>query len=175
MRPQFAGFRFVRRSHALRTSSFFIAIFRPEGMAGYEFRPLKDQDIAVHILDVRKGHDTFHISNALTRIYYIIEGKGVFPIDNQKYDVVPSLHCNVNFKAAREVEELKSSFMPSQILLTTTNRHQHHRLISQLIWNTRRDHMIVEYGNEGFPTSSFPFQWTFAGQNYATNGRIALI
>ena len=69
--------------------------FALKGMAGYEFQPLKDQDIAVHILDVHKGHDTFHISKALTRIYYIIEGKGVFTIDNQKYDVVPGLLVEV--------------------------------------------------------------------------------
>jgi len=45
-----------------------------EGLAGYEFHPLKDEDFAVHLLDVTKGHDTFMISKALTRIYYIIEG-----------------------------------------------------------------------------------------------------
>jgi mannose-6-phosphate isomerase-like protein (cupin superfamily) len=69
--------------------------FTLEGMAGYEFQPLKDQDFAVHLLDVHKGHDTFLISKALTRIYYIIEGKGVFTIDNQKYDVVPGLIVEV--------------------------------------------------------------------------------
>lgn len=69
--------------------------FALKGMAGYEFRPLKDQEIAVHILDVHKGHDTFQISKALTRIYYIIEGKGVFTIDNQKYDVVSGLLVEV--------------------------------------------------------------------------------
>jgi mannose-6-phosphate isomerase-like protein (cupin superfamily) len=64
-------------------------------LAGYEFQPLRDQDIAVHLLDVHKGHDTFIISEALTRIYYIIEGTGVFTIDNQKYDVVPGLLVEV--------------------------------------------------------------------------------
>ena len=58
------------------------------------FNPLKDQDIAAHLIDVHKGHDTFIISKTLTRIYYIIEGSGVFTIDNQKYDVGPgSLRC----------------------------------------------------------------------------------
>jgi mannose-6-phosphate isomerase-like protein (cupin superfamily) len=69
--------------------------FTLKGLAGYEFQPLKDQDFAVHLLDVHKGHDTFLISKALTRIYYIIEGKGVFTIDNQKYDVVPGLIVEV--------------------------------------------------------------------------------
>ena len=69
--------------------------FALEGLTGYEFQSLKDQDFAVHLLDVQKGHDTFIISKALTRIYYIIEGTGVFTIDNQKYDVAPGLLVEV--------------------------------------------------------------------------------
>jgi mannose-6-phosphate isomerase-like protein (cupin superfamily) len=69
--------------------------FALKGLAGYEFQPLRDQDIAVHLLDVHKGHDTFIISEVLTRIYYIIEGTGVFTIDNRKYDVVPGLLVEV--------------------------------------------------------------------------------
>ena len=69
--------------------------FTLRGMAGYEFQPLKDEDFAVHLLDVQKGHDTFMISKALTRIYYIIEGAGSFTIDNQKYDVIPGLIVEV--------------------------------------------------------------------------------
>jgi len=69
--------------------------FTLKGMAGYEFRPLKDEDFAIHLLEVQKGHDTFMISKALTRIYYIIEGAGAFTIDNQKYDVVPGLIVEV--------------------------------------------------------------------------------
>src|SRR5215470_230120 len=69
--------------------------FALKGLAGYEFHPLKDQNIAVHFLDVHKGHDTFMVSKALTRIYYIIEGTGVFTIDNQKYDVAPGLLVEV--------------------------------------------------------------------------------
>jgi len=64
-------------------------------MAGYEFQPLKDENFAVHLLDVQKGHDTFMISKALTRLYYVIEGAGAFTIDNQKYDVVPGLIVEV--------------------------------------------------------------------------------
>jgi mannose-6-phosphate isomerase-like protein (cupin superfamily) len=69
--------------------------FAMKGLTGYEFQPLKDQDFAVHIVDVHKGHDTFQISKALTRIFYIIEGTGVFTIDNQKYDVVSGLLVEV--------------------------------------------------------------------------------
>lgn len=66
-----------------------------KGLAGYEFRPLQDKDFAVHLLDVTKGHDTFMISRALTRIYYVIEGAGTFTIDGQTYHVVPGLIVEV--------------------------------------------------------------------------------
>src|SRR5579871_2056112 len=69
--------------------------FDLEGMAGYEYLPLKDQDFAVHLLDVHRGHDTFMISKALTRIYYVIEGSGAFTIDNQKYAVATGLVVEV--------------------------------------------------------------------------------
>src|SRR5215469_12510141 len=69
--------------------------FALKGLAGYEFPPLKDQNIAVHFLDVHKGHDTFMVSKALTRIYYVIEGTGVFTIDNQKYEVASGLLVEV--------------------------------------------------------------------------------
>jgi LmbE family N-acetylglucosaminyl deacetylase len=43
-------------------------------------------------------------------------------------------------------EELKASFIPDIILTHhDDDRHQDHRLISQLTWNTWRDHMILEY------------------------------
>jgi mannose-6-phosphate isomerase-like protein (cupin superfamily) len=69
--------------------------FKLEGLVGYEFQRLRDDDFAVHLLDVQTGHDTFMISKALTRIYYIIEGTGVFTIDDQKYDVLPGLIVEV--------------------------------------------------------------------------------
>src|ERR1700738_4915850 len=69
--------------------------FTLKGLTGYAFQPLKDQDFAVHLVDVHGGHDTFMISNTLTRIYYIIEGTGVFTIDNQNYDVATGLLVEV--------------------------------------------------------------------------------
>ena len=43
-------------------------------------------------------------------------------------------------------EDLKTNFMPDLILTHhDDDRHQDHRLISQLTWNTWRDHMILEY------------------------------
>jgi hypothetical protein len=69
--------------------------FTLKGLVGYEFQPLIEQDLAVHLLSVHRGHDTFMISKALTRIYYIIEGTGVFTIDNQEYEVAPGLLVEV--------------------------------------------------------------------------------
>src|SRR5262249_7872401 len=69
--------------------------FTLEGLAGHEFGPLNDHDFAVHLLDVHKGHDTFLISKALTRIYYVIDGTGVFTIDKQDYNVEPGLIVEV--------------------------------------------------------------------------------
>jgi len=65
--------------------------FVMKGLTGYAFQPLKDPDVAVHFVDVHKGHDTYMISKALTRLYYIIQGTGVFTIENQKYDVVAGM------------------------------------------------------------------------------------
>jgi mannose-6-phosphate isomerase-like protein (cupin superfamily) len=69
--------------------------FSLKGLVGYEFQPLKDKDFAVHLVEVYTGHDTFIISKALTRIYYILEGTGVFTIENQKYEVAPGLIVEV--------------------------------------------------------------------------------
>jgi hypothetical protein len=69
--------------------------FSLEGLAGYEYLPLKDKDFAVHLLDVYRGHDTFMVSKALTRIYYVIEGSGAFTIDHRKYAVTPGVVVEV--------------------------------------------------------------------------------
>jgi mannose-6-phosphate isomerase-like protein (cupin superfamily) len=66
-----------------------------KGLTGYEFRPLRDQDFAAHFVDVHAGHDTFHISTVLTRLYCIIDGTGVFTIDNNKYDVASGILVEV--------------------------------------------------------------------------------
>jgi len=43
-------------------------------------------------------------------------------------------------------EDLKSNFAPDLILTHhDDDRHQDHKLVSQLTWNTWRDHMILEY------------------------------
>jgi hypothetical protein len=69
--------------------------FASRGLRGYQFQPLKNEQLEVHFLDVTKGHDQFIISKVLTRIYYIIDGKGYFVIDNQKFDVAPGMLVEV--------------------------------------------------------------------------------
>jgi mannose-6-phosphate isomerase-like protein (cupin superfamily) len=61
--------------------------FTGKGLKGYQFGPLRNQEVEIHFVDVEKGHDTFFISKRLTRIYFILEGKGYFTIENKKYDV----------------------------------------------------------------------------------------
>lgn len=61
--------------------------FTLKGLKGYQFEPLGNQELDIYFIDVEKGHDTFIISKKITRIYYVLEGKGCFTIDNQRYDV----------------------------------------------------------------------------------------
>lgn len=43
-------------------------------------------------------------------------------------------------------EDLKTAFQPDLVLThTEDDLHQDHRLISQLTWNTFRDHLVLEY------------------------------
>ena len=62
-------------------------------------------------------------------------------------------------------EELKRSVMPDLIFThTREDAHQDHRLISELTWNTFRDHFILEYeipkfdGDMGRPNVFFPLE-----------------
>ena len=49
-------------------------------------------------------------------------------------------------KAKERFEEIKSSFAPDLVFTHfRDDRHQDHRLISDLTWNTWRDHQILEY------------------------------
>jgi LmbE family N-acetylglucosaminyl deacetylase len=74
-------------------------------------------------------------------------------------------------------EELKQAVSPD--LIFTHNRkdaHQDHRLISELTWNTFRDHMILEYeipkydGDLGQPTVFVPLE----PETYSTKVRYAM-
>jgi SAM-dependent methyltransferase len=61
--------------------------FDGKGLFGYTFGPLQQTDVDVYYVVVRGGHDTFMLSEKITRIYYVLDGIGHFTIDNYKYDV----------------------------------------------------------------------------------------
>ena len=62
-------------------------------------------------------------------------------------------------------EQLKTAFSPDLILATSRqDAHQDHRLIGELVWNTFRDHLILEYeipkydGDMGRPSLFVPLE-----------------
>jgi mannose-6-phosphate isomerase-like protein (cupin superfamily) len=69
--------------------------FVMRGLNGYQFHPLANQQLDVYVLDVHAGHDTFIVSKTLTRVYYVLEGRGVFVIENHRYDVEAGLLVEV--------------------------------------------------------------------------------
>ncbi len=72
------------------------ASFTSKGLKGYQFEPLRNQELDIYFIDVEKGHDSFIRSKKITRIYYILEGKGYFTIENQRYDVEPGMLVEVS-------------------------------------------------------------------------------
>jgi SAM-dependent methyltransferase len=72
--------------------------FVGNGLVGYAFGPLKQKDVAIDYVEVEKGHDTFMISNKITRTYYVISGGGHFTIDNCEYPVSPGMLVEVPTK-----------------------------------------------------------------------------
>jgi len=61
--------------------------FDGEGLFGYTFGPLKQKNLEIYYIEVKKGHDTFMISKKITRTYYILCGSGHFTIAGHRYDV----------------------------------------------------------------------------------------
>jgi hypothetical protein len=68
--------------------------FSSEGLIGYQF-PLSKGEVDLYYLDVIWGHDTFVISKALTRTYYVLEGRGHFVIAGERHDVSPGIVVEV--------------------------------------------------------------------------------
>jgi chemotaxis methyl-accepting protein methylase len=71
------------------------ASFRGKGLYGYTFGPLKERDLEVLYIESEKGHDTFLISKKITRVYYVLSGKGYFTIADNKYNVGPGMLVEV--------------------------------------------------------------------------------
>ena len=68
--------------------------FSSEGLIGYQF-PLSKGEVDLYYLDVIWGHDTFIISKALTRTYYVLEGRGHFMVAGERHDVSPGMVVEV--------------------------------------------------------------------------------
>jgi chemotaxis methyl-accepting protein methylase/mannose-6-phosphate isomerase-like protein (cupin superfamily) len=69
--------------------------FDGQGLFGYTFGPLKQKDFEIYYIEVERGHDTFMISNKITRTYYILSGSGYFTIADRRYDVSPGMVVEV--------------------------------------------------------------------------------
>jgi SAM-dependent methyltransferase len=69
--------------------------FTGKGLLGYAFGPLKQKDLAIDYVEVERGHDTFMISNKITRHYYILSGSGHFTINDRIYPVGPGVLVEV--------------------------------------------------------------------------------
>jgi SAM-dependent methyltransferase len=77
--------------YSLPMSTSFIG----KGLKGYTFGPLNQKDLEIYYIEVEKGHDTFQISNKITRIYYVLNGNGYFTIADRKYDVISGMLVEV--------------------------------------------------------------------------------
>jgi SAM-dependent methyltransferase len=69
--------------------------FDGEGLSGYTFGPLKQEDLEIYYIEVERGHDTYLLSKRITRTYYILDGIGYFTINDRRYDVGPGMLVEV--------------------------------------------------------------------------------
>ncbi len=60
--------------------------FIQKGLSGYNFE-LNNKEISISFEDCFKGHDKYHTNINSSKIYYILDGKGKFKINNEIFDV----------------------------------------------------------------------------------------
>lgn len=60
--------------------------FSQEGLNGYNFN-LDCKEISLSFEDVFKGHDLYDTNNYSSKIYYVLDGNGVFCINDEKMEV----------------------------------------------------------------------------------------
>lgn len=60
--------------------------FQQQGLTGYNF-DLECKNISLSYEDVFKGHDNYHTNSYSSKIYYVLEGEGIFSINNEKSKV----------------------------------------------------------------------------------------
>jgi mannose-6-phosphate isomerase-like protein (cupin superfamily) len=56
-------------------------------MSCYDYGPLQNEELEILYVHVRQGHDTFTISEKVTRLFYVASGRGHFIIAGQRYHV----------------------------------------------------------------------------------------
>lgn len=93
-------------------------------------------------------------------------------LENQKVTILNHRDAFLNFSALEikeYLESVKKAFDPDLIFTHyREDRHQDHRLISDLTWNTFRSHLILEYeipkydGDLGIPNCFFQLTETLA-------------
>ena len=62
------------------------ATFVQRGLRGYRY-PLKLQSSEFYLIESEHGHDDFVKSPDITHLYYVIEGAGVFMVDDERIPV----------------------------------------------------------------------------------------
>ena len=61
--------------------------FIQNGLNGFSYE-ITNKNISIDIEDVYKGHEKYCKSLVSTFIYYVLDGTGIFKIENNKYNVV---------------------------------------------------------------------------------------
>lgn len=69
--------------------------FRDRGLSGYEFGPLKQNDLDIYYVEVETGHDTFMVSRKIARTYYVLSGTGYFIIEGLAHPVGPGMLAEI--------------------------------------------------------------------------------
>ena len=88
--------RFFLYNKKLPTEPSFIQ----NGLNGFSYE-ITNKNISIDIEDVFKGHERYCKNLVSTFIYYVLEGTGVFKIENNKYNVIQGdvieIHPNTEF------------------------------------------------------------------------------
>jgi mannose-6-phosphate isomerase-like protein (cupin superfamily) len=53
--------------------------------------PLENYTVETYFIEVRQGHDNSIVCHVCTHIYHVIDGKGLFTVDEKRYDAKPGL------------------------------------------------------------------------------------
>lgn len=69
--------------------------YSQKGLSGYKFS-LENPNVEIYFVDVKQGHDTYLISKKCSHIYYVLEGKGFFDIENKKHQVKSGMLIEVS-------------------------------------------------------------------------------